>query len=84
MSRDDRDRHVSQMMVDILTAASAEAGASVRELVAGARRAGGTRMVAGASVSRAIRRLWRQGAVELRRHGSHDERSAAAGARDCR
>ncbi len=70
-----RRRDVSQMMVGILAAASqAEAGVSVRELVAGARRAGRSQPVARASVSRALRRLWRQGAVEL-----HSRRVGAGG-----
>ena len=70
-----RDRHVSQLMVDILTAASrAEAGTSVRDLVAAAQRTGRSRLVAQASVSRALRRLWRQGVAEL-----HDRRWAGTG-----
>ena len=63
-------------MVDILTAAASrsEAGASVREIVTAARRAGRSLPVARASVSRALRRLWLRGAVEL-----HDRRCVGAG-----
>lgn len=70
------DRHVSPLMANILIAVAsrAEAGSSVRELVAAAERAGRKRSVARAGVSRVIRRLWLQGLVEL-----HDSRSVGMG-----
>lgn len=75
MRREPADR-VSPLMVGILVtvASRGDAGASVREIVDSAGPVGQSRSVTRVSVSRALRRLWRQGAVEL-----HDGRWEGAG-----